>query len=184
MLTRRQRWLLTFVVLVALGIGWYLLSPLFIDRAVNEELPMAQATGAMATAAAAPADMAEEAMPAEMSVMTVLAQGDFYPVAHEGEGQATIYQLESGERVLRFDPFEVLNGPDLHVWLVPVDPVPDTVGVEIEGYVDLGQLKGNIGSQNYALPADFELAQGWSVVVWCVPFRVPFSAAPLALTAP
>lgn len=184
MLTRRQRWLFTFVLLGALGVGWYLLSPLIIDRAVNEELPMARATLAMATAAAAPAAMAEEAMPAEMSAMMVLARGDFYPVAHEGEGQATIYQLESGERVLRFDPFEVLNGPDLHVWLVPVDPVPDTVGIEIEGYVDLGQLKGNIGSQNYNLPADFELEQGWSVVVWCVPFRVPFSAAPLTLTAP
>ncbi len=81
---------------------------------------------------------------------------------------------------MRFEDFEVLNGPQLHVWLVPVDPVPNTVGVEISGYVDLGPLKGNIGNQNYDIPDGLALDDFASVVIWCVPFRVPFNAAPLS----
>ena len=111
--------------------------------------------------------------------MHILAQGDFYNLAHEGHGRATVYELGDGSRVLRFEDFEVLNGPELHVWLVPVDPVPDTVGVEIASYLDLGPLKGNIGAQNYDLPPDLDLNHFKSVVIWCRPFRVPFNAAPL-----
>ena len=154
---------------VALPVGWYLLSPLFIDRVVEEELPFvpAEATAAMEEAMAEPEKVMEEPMPpGEMADMRILAQGEFYDLA-------------DGSRVLRFEDFAVLNGPDLQVWLVPVDPVPDTVGVEIPGYFDLGPLKGNIGDQNYDLPAELDLSDFKSVVIWCQPFRVPFNAAPL-----
>ena len=184
--------LVGFGLAVALPAGWYLLSPLFIDRVVEEEFPIvpaaataameeaAEATAAMEDAMAEPEKTMEDPMPAEeMADMRILAHGEFYSLAHEGGGRATIYELTDGSRVLRFEEFEVLNGPDLHVWLVPVDPVPDTVGVEIAGYFDLGPLKGNIGDQNYDLPADLDLSDFKSVVIWCQPFRVPFNAAPL-----
>ena len=44
---------------------------------------------------------------------------------------------------------------------------------------DLGYVKGNIGSQNYLIPADVRLDRYRSVVVWCKRFSVPFAAAPL-----
>ncbi len=169
-------------LVIALPVGWYLLSPLFIDRVVEESLPSvsADATAAMEQAMAEPEKTMEEPIPAgEAAEMHILAQGDFYNLAHEGHGRATVYELGDGSRVLRFEDFEVLNGPELHVWLVPVDPVPDTVGVEITGYLDLGPLKGNIGAQNYDLPPDLDLNHFKSVVIWCQPFRVPFNAAPL-----
>jgi hypothetical protein len=131
---------------------------------------------------AEPEKTMEDPMPAdETADMRIVALGEFYNLAHEGHGRATIYELADGSRLLRFEEFEVLNGPDLHVWLVPVDPVPDTVGVEIPGYVDLGPLKGNIGDQNYDLPANLNLGNFKSVVIWCQPFRVPFNAAALIL---
>lgn len=169
-------------LVVALPIGWYLLSPLFIDRVVQEDLPFvpAEATAAINDALAKPGIATDESMPADgMAGMRILAQGDFYDVAHPGHGRATVYELADGTQVLRFEDFEVLNGPDLHVWLVPIDPVPNTIGSEIAGYLDLGPLKGNIGDQNYDLPADLLLQDYRSVVVWCQPFRVPFSAAAL-----
>ena len=140
-------------------------------------MPDAEPTTAMATAMAEPDKMMEEEMPA--AEMSVLAQGSFYDIAHVGAGQALIYQLADGTRILRLQDFEVDNGPDLHVYLVPIDPVPDSVGVEILGSVDLGKLKGNIGDQNYDIPADLDLGQFRSVVIWCQPFRVPFAAAAL-----
>lgn len=188
-------------IALALPLGWYLLSPLFINRTVEEAFPTTTsseemgeemetimseevevtATAAMEIAMAEPDTVMEEAMPAEMATMTILAQGNFYDIAHHGMGMATVYQLADGSNILRFEDFEVLNGPELHVYLAPIDPVPDTIGVELSGAIDLGLLKGNIGSQNYELPTDLDISQYKSVVIWCQPFRVPFNAAPLTV---
>jgi hypothetical protein len=40
-------------------------------------------------------------------------------------------------------------------------------------------LKGNIGSQNYEIPADVDVSQYQSVVIYCMPFHVVFSTATL-----
>lgn len=140
----------------------------------------AQATAEMEIAMTAEPSISKEDMPEGADQgMTILAQGQFYGIAHEGMGTATIYELADGTRILRFENFEVLNGPQLHVYLAPQNPVPDSVGIELEGALDLGELKGNIGDQNYTIPAELSLDDFQSVVIWCVPFRVAFNAAPL-----
>ncbi len=197
-------------LLVAAPIAWYLLSPLVITRAVDEALPTARPvvvvaaatrppptpTGVMAAPSAAPAasalpsatpeatlvpSTATPALTATPETLT-LAQGEFYNIVHEGEGQAAIYQLADGVRVLRFENFMVLNGPDLFVYLVPENPVPNAIGFDFMAFHDLGPLKGNVGAQNYELPADLDLSLYQSVVIWCRAFKVPFAAAPLAST--
>jgi hypothetical protein len=178
------------IVLGALVVGGYLAAPLFYDRGVDEPFPTAAATQP-APAAAATASMqaaasatdapAEDDMPAdEMASASLLASGTFYSIEHEGEGTAAVYRLADGSLVLRFEDFYVLNGPDLHVYLTSADPVPGRIGVDLPDWLDLGPLKGNIGDQNYDLPPDFDLSRYRSVVIWCVPFKVPFSGAALA----
>ena len=55
--------------------------------------------------------------------------------------------------MLRLENLNLENGPDLRVYLVSIDPVPNGVSTEaIAGYADLGQLKGNVGNQNYEIP--------------------------------
>lgn len=183
-MSRRLGILIGVLVLLALPVAWYLVSPLFINREVNEAFPTLspQATATMSAAAAEPDVEVEDTMPEKaMENMRILARGEFYDLGgHPGMGTATIYELADASRVLRLENFEVINGPQLHVWLVPPDPVPDNVGREISGYFDLGPLKGNIGDQNYEIPADLDLDDYGSVVIWCVPFRVPFNAAPLS----
>ena len=193
---KTRNWLILLGILIAIPVGWYLISPLFINKTVDEEFPtvqateamekgdegmsdevIAEATKAMEEAMAEPTEEMTDPMP--KAEMTILFKGEFYNIAHEGVGSATIYQLADGSRILRFENFEVLNGPDLHVYLAPQDPVLDTVGVELEGSIDLGELKGNIGDQNYELPTELDLSQFHSVIIWCQPFRVPFNAAPL-----
>ena len=149
------------------------------EESMPEEVS-AMATAAMQEAMSEPVAVTQQEMPADMADMTIAAQGEFYEVAHEGKGTATVYRLEDGTTILRFEEFEVVNGPELHVYLAAVDPVPNNVGVELAGAVDLGLLKGNIGDQNYTLPAGLDISQYRSVVIWCQPFRVPFNAAPLA----
>ena len=187
--------LITVIVIIGIPIAWYLISPLFLDKVVDEGFPTQAAPAladptlafepAVATATMAAVQLEEdsiidEPMPANEDVrMIILAQGEIYDIAHEGVGTATIYQLANGSRVLRFENFEVLNGPQLHVWLTSANPVVDTVGTLLPDYFDLGPLKGNIGDQNYPIPDDLDLSQFNSVVIWCVPFRVAFNAAPL-----
>lgn len=47
-------------------------------------------------------------------------------------------------------------------------------------HVDLGELKGTIGSSNYPVPADVDLAGLSSVTIWCDRFNVSFAAAALS----
>ena len=136
-----------------------------------------QATQSIPTAMVEPTTMVEESTPE--ADMQVLAQGEFYDVVHVGSGQAVVYQLADGSRVLQLQGFRVEDGPDLHVYLVPIDPVSSESGSEIPGSVDLGALKSDTGSQEYEIPADLDLSQFKSLVIWCQPFRVPFIAAPL-----
>jgi hypothetical protein len=100
--------------------------------------------------------------------------------SHQGSGDVTIYELEDGSRVLRFENLDVTNGPDLHVIVSPVGDPQSRDDVSAAGYIDLGSLKGNLGDQNYEIPADFDLAQAGSIVIYCQPFHVIFATAALA----
>lgn len=190
---RRRTTITASSILILMGvliIGGYLAAPLFYDREVDEAFPtvvanvasppaQAAATATMQAAAEVNAP-AEEEMPADaMASATLLARGEFYAIEHEGEGTASIYRLADGSLILRFEDFYVLNGPDLHVYLTSANPVPSAVGVDLPDWLDLGPLKGNSGAQNYDLPADFDFNRFESVVIWCVPFKVPFSGAAL-----
>ena len=99
---------------------------------------------------------------------------------HRGSGRATIYELPDGSLVLRLEDLNVTNGPDLHVLLSGHADPKSRNEVKDLGYVDLGKLKGNIGNQNYEIPAGLDVSMYSSVVIYCQPFHVIFSVAPLA----
>lgn len=132
----------------------------------------------MDAAAAVMADKAmDDAMPAAEWVTAV--SGTFVGADnfHEGEGTAVILQ-QGDQSVLRFESFSVTNGPDLHV-ILSKNPDPIGSGDLGDDYLDLGSLKGNVGNQNYGLPADLDLSEYQSVVIYCQPFHVIFAAASL-----
>jgi hypothetical protein len=187
-----------------IALGWWLAAPLFQDDIVDEAFPIAAPVEAETPEAEVVPeepmdDMAgdeameddemsedhmdedEEEMADEptgpVAVLTAEVMGA--DAAHEGTGTATVYRLEDGSHVLRFEDFEVTNGPDLHVFLTPVTEVQSDSDVMADGYLDLGELKGNIGDQNYELPADFDVESIGSVVIYCVPFSVVFATASL-----
>lgn len=104
-----------------------------------------------------------------------VATGSFVGVDHTASGSAAIYE-QDGSYVLRFeDDTDIQNGPDLYVWLVP-DTDWHSPG---EDHLELGTLKGNLGGQNYELPAEYDPEVHRHVLVWCLRFGVPFAAAEL-----
>jgi hypothetical protein len=129
-----------------------------------------------ATQAAAPM---REPMPAGSA--RTLASGSFHKGAHDTKGTATLYQLPDGTRVLRLAGFETSNGPDVRVLLVSAADPMDNDSVKNATRLELGKLKGNIGDQNYEIPAGADLAAYKSVVIWCNRFSVNFGAAPLSM---
>ena len=108
------------------------------------------------------------------------ARGEFEGVAHPASGTALVIG-EGAERYIRFENLQVDNGPDLKVYLsrAPASGPGDALN---DDFVNLGDLKGNIGDQNYAIPADVDPAQFESVVIWCERFAVGFAVAPLDQT--
>ena len=57
---------------------------------------------------------------------------------------------------------------------------PDAPAGEFDDdFIDLGDLKGNIGPQNYEIPEGVDLSRYKTVVIWCVRFGVAFGAAEL-----
>lgn len=109
----------------------------------------------------------------------VLATGTFQGAdsVHRGEGKALLVRLADGQRFLRFEQFRVTNGPDLYVYLSG-HPTPRTSAQLHEaGASEVAVLKGNVGSQNYALPADLDLAKFKSAVIYCKRFSVIFATA-------
>jgi hypothetical protein len=114
-----------------------------------------------------------------------LSQGEFtrVDVLHAAFGNAVIYRLPDGAHVLRLEEFSTTNGPDLYIGLSG-HPMPRSNSeLHESGYVELERLKGSEGSQNYALPADLDLNQFKSVVIYCKAFSVVFSTAELMETA-
>lgn len=162
---RRPIYLIALVAgAIVLAAGWYLFRPelLFIDRTVDEQLP-----GTAAPASTTRADA------------VILSSGSFQGLAHQTKGVASIYRLPGGKRILRFTEFETSNGPDVRVYLVRAPDAKENETVQRAGFIDLGAMKGNRGSQNYDLPAEADLSKYQSVSIWCRRFGVNFGAASL-----
>lgn len=124
---------------------------------------------------------AEQAMP-QMTNEVVVAEGEFQAANNLRQiaGTYLLYQLPDSRRILRLEDFRVTNGPDLHV-VLSRSANPKT-GAEVgNDYVDLGLLQGNVGSQNYAVPAEVDLEAYQSVVIFNVSFATVFGSAPLVM---
>ena len=181
--------------LAAIGIwlffGFFGFHTLFFDKTVDEENPFVAGPGASGLAADETTQEMADGMnlamdqegktgddnvdePMEPEMITTVVEGMFIDRAHPTSGTAKII-TDGDRRFLRFEGFETDNGPDLNVYLATGDPEGDP-----SDFVDLGDLKGNIGDQNYTLPPDVDLERFTTVFIWCVRFGVAFGSAPLS----
>ncbi len=182
------------VVLVAalawLTFGFFGIQSAFIDNEVNEAGPAFGSTEtetetdsgaepedvlqseefqeAMEEAEAEePTTSDEEMMPGEI---VTLASGSFLGLSnYEVTGDALVLNDGTEQRFLRFENFESSNGPDLKVYL----------RADSGEFVSLGELKGNVGDQNYEISTDVDLDVFSTVEIWCERFSVGFGEAEL-----
>ena len=185
------------VAAVAVGIG--LASPLFYERQIDEPLPVALnkiEEGLTLEKFNNMEDSAQESlvqkMPEKIKAMimeemaqtesqvseemsddsvSVLKTGKFEGlVGHKAMGTAKTIMV-GDTTYLRFENFEVTNGPDLRVYLTP--------GGDVKQGIHLEKLKGSKGDQNYLLEG-IDTDTYDTVVIYCQPFGVYFGQAMLS----
>ena len=94
---------------------------------------------------------------------------------HTGSGEVLLVRAPDGGVILRFQDYEVRNGPDLFVYLTP-DPGGD---VHADGAIEVDAIKATRGFVNYDLPGDVDPASFRTVVIYCKQFSVTFATAQL-----
>ncbi|MDQ3630590.1 MAG: DM13 domain-containing protein [Actinomycetota bacterium] len=109
----------------------------------------------------------------------VVKRGRFRPIERRGAGQATMHRLADGRLVLRLSGFSTAANTDLAVWLSTVRAPRTTTAVLDGPHRKVANLKATIGAQNYVLPPDVAPADVRSIVIWCEPVRIAYTAATL-----
>ena len=147
------------------------------EDTINEEESMAKAKEMMKEASENPTsvseDIGEMMTKTDTNQMSILKTGEFKGADffHHAKGQAKI--IETGdETFLRFEMFEVTNGPDLRVYL--------TTDGDVKKGIQLDKLKGSTGDQNYVLGDDIDVELYDTVVIYCQPFGVYFGQASMS----
>ena len=165
---KRKRTIIIVLVLLPimawLAFGFFGIQALFFDRVVDEALPPAV-----------------QAMKAQDSHEGIVSRGTF----QQGDSTYTItgsayLSTDGGKTTLSFTDFKVSNGPDLFVYAVQVDATENkTVKTAVADgkFKNIGQLKGNIGNQNYLLDSDFTSADYPVIAIWCRRFSRNFGSA-------
>ncbi|MFF8974733.1 DM13 domain-containing protein [Streptomyces sp. NPDC014995] len=172
------------VAVAGAGFGLYWFQPwkLWQDETVDEALP--GVTAPAATPSPRPSVTPSAAPPAsEDPGPRTLADGELVSHEHATSGTVKLVRLADGSHVVRLENLDTSNGPDLRVWLTDAPVTQGRGGWHVfdDGeYVSLGKLKGNKGSQNYAVPKGVDPSRYTSVSIWCDRFDVSFGAAELA----
>ena len=147
----------------------------FRDMVVDEEVAMADTR--------APAPQREQGLsggrPATAAAPkrgpVELARGRFEGAdGHAGTGTAKVVGEPDGTRLLTFTEFDVDPGVDVDVYL-------SASSAGIDDALKLDDLKGNVGDQEYEVPADVDLRRHSNVVLWCNPFTVRIAVAELGV---
>jgi len=162
----RHPWLAALVALavaaaLAIPVAAYVIVPALVKSTLTESVPVASAPGAgLLTAPAAPAQ--------------VLAQGELRRLnaVDFGSGKVVVADV-NGTRYLRFQNVNIAGAPDVYVYL------SDRTDGQPGRFSNLGKLKATNGSFNYSIPANLDLTQAKSVVLYCRTFNVTITFAVL-----
>lgn len=192
-----MKYLFIIILVIIVGaIGWWLISPAFINTEVQDELDpelaaLIEAQQAARGAAQADTDArrknppttsgtpelietnggAAVSAPAETAEPAVFIDGPFPIIdtpGHPASGEIEIIRSPE-ETLVRYANYDGTNGPDLKVYLA--------TDLEATNFINLGEAKGNQGNIIYGVPLDVDLDEYRYVMTWCEAFGVLFDYA-------
>ncbi len=152
------------VGIVILVITYWLVSPLWRNVVLDEVPPN---TTTQTISQAKETKIEDKAMKSEI---TKTISGNFESRAHKVTGVAKVVDSSVG-RVLRFENFSTVNGPDLEIYLSTDETAKD--------FVSLGKNKATEGNINYTIPNGTDISKYKYVLVWCKSFSINFGTSVL-----
>ncbi|MEK7106029.1 MAG: DM13 domain-containing protein, partial [Patescibacteria group bacterium] len=111
-----KKLLITLVIIVVLGIGYYLISPLFINIKADEALPVSNTTDT-------------PAVPKQVEIKSAQIVGTS---GHEASGSVRIVS-DGADTYVRYENFKTINGPDIYVYLAK--------DLDAKEYINLGKVR-------------------------------------------
>jgi hypothetical protein len=145
------------VIILLISVGYHLISPMFMTTVAHEQLP--KVNYVLSNSGATIIEPLEE-----------LVSGDVMSGTHPASGRAIIYN-NNGQKILRFEDLETMNGPGLSIYLATDTSAEDTL--------DLGEAEATRGNINYELPTDIDLNKYDTVLIWCDTYNKLYAYAEL-----
>jgi Electron transfer DM13 len=195
------------IAAIAIPVGIYIVSPLFINTTVNEPLPTSSVTDLqkfqefmsmnseeervekglqMATeeknailrgAAQTTGNTVNENM--TEAAATTLGQTSLFSGEFVGVNDG-IHNAEGMAKVIQLDDASmILRLENFKATNGPDLYVYLATDNSASDFVNLGRLKGNIGNQNYDIPEGTDFSKYHTVLIWCQAFSVLFGSAEL-----
>ena len=134
-----------------------------------------------ASSTSAPAASVAPAASAPATGPTTVAMGTFHKVDGDAAGTAALLHLKDGSFEVSFEGFSIGSNAHINVILVTNSDVLKSTDVDQKAVLDLGQLKGTSGMQDFSVPAAMAAnAMGYhTVVLWDTQMLHAIAAAPL-----
>ena len=194
------------IVAIVIPIGFYTISPLFINTEINEPLPPLLSSESsigfekfmtmtedekinaakkmtkkekdviMRTAAEQNTTI-DETMTMNINQSTPNTTGLIGNFIGVGDG---IHKAEGLAKILTLsNGSQILRLEDFRSTNGPDVHLYLSTDKQASDFIDLGRLKANIGNQNYQIPLDTDFNKYKYVLIWCQPFSVLFGSAQL-----
>jgi len=198
----RIKWIIGLILIVGIAIGFYTLSPLFINKEVEEQIPDNLAIDAyykfQSLDDVERSNIASEMTDREKNILMIGAKETNKEINEEmskfmdnlsftrnlegtfiGVGDG-IHNVDGIAKILTLvDGSKILRLENFKSTNGPDLHVYLSTDKMASNFMDLGTLKGNIGNQNYQVPVDIDLSKYNNVLIWCKAFSVLFGNAQL-----
>lgn len=198
----RIKWIIGLIVIVGIAIGFYTLSPLFINKEVEEQIPDNLAIDAyykfQSLDDVERSNIASEMTDREKNILMIGANEINKEINEEMSNSTDnlsftrnlegtfigvddgIHNVDGIAKILTLvDGSKILRLENFKSTNGPDLHVYLSTDKMASNFMDLGRLKGNIGNQNYQVPVDIDLSKYNNVLIWCKAFSVLFGNAQL-----
>ena len=166
---------ITFLVLsiLVLGIAYYGISPIFKNTSLDDPIPKSiapaaakETLGQVQSTSTTNNKIVPKVAKKEAGFSTVRGTS-----GHPASGTVQVITSEN-TKIIRYENFKTINGPDLYVYL--------SKDLQAKDFVDLGKIKATEGNINYEVPKNIDIKNYSYVIVWCKTFGVLFNSADIS----
>ncbi len=196
------------IAVIAIAIGTYTISPLFVNTTIDEPFPATRTNISfeefMKLSEDERATIGKDMTQGERdNIMKVFAQenvtiNDKMNISENQTNNNNNNNMLTGNLIDAGDGFHMASG-EVKVLQIPdgtqilrfenldVTNGPDlyvylATDTTAKDFVSLGRLKGNMGNQNYQIPEDTDFEKYNTVLIWCQAFSTLFGSSKLSTT--